>query len=586
MTVTARYALRMALLALAGAALLLAAGAPARVSAQTNEMRSLVTVAEPSGGGTFTPAGTAVSGQAGTWSSSQTKGTTVTVTATPNAGYRFDRWSEDCTGTGACTVSMDTGRTVRARFVRIHTVTVTASPSGAGSAAGHISPVTTDGMLTYDAGTRVILTATPSSGYRFQGWSGSGCSGRGTCTVTLSADRAVTAEFVPILTLAATPAECGTLYVRRDGENVNFGAIGEKYYPQGTVVHVSQTAKLGCAFSAWSGDCTGTGACSFTMNQGRGVTATYTRTFYIVTATVSPVEAGLLTGFTALTTPAGAMYRPYAPATPPTTATITAPTRAGYRFSAWSGDCTGATCSLTMDSDKSITATFVRTHTLATSVSPMQTAGVIDHGSHAPGEIDDGDTVSLTVRSALGFRFREWTSDLGGCASYDYDGCTFTMTNDVSVTARFVESPTHSLTVRASPTAGGRTTGQGTGEATGRFLLPRMFGGVATYNEGDTVAITATPNTGYRFRGWSAFGCSGTGACEVTVTRDSTVYAYFIAQYDLTASASPSGGGSVALSPSGGTYDDGTEVTVTPTANSGYLFSSWSGACTGTGRAS
>jgi hypothetical protein len=62
----------------------------------------------------------------------------------------------------------------------------------------------------YTANTPVTLTATPSSGSTFAGWSGA-CSGTGTCQVTMSADTAVTATFSggpgvpgPVLTAAPT----------------------------------------------------------------------------------------------------------------------------------------------------------------------------------------------------------------------------------------------------------------------------------------------------------------------------------------------------------------------------------------------
>jgi len=52
-------------------------------------------------------------------------------------------------------------------------------------------------------------------------------------------------------------------------------------------------------------------------------------------------------------------------------------------------------------------------------------------------------------------------------------------------------------------------------------------------------------------------------------------------QYILTASVDPSGGGSVTLNPSGGTYDYGTVVTLTAVANTGYQFDYWSGDASG-----
>ena len=51
-------------------------------------------------------------------------------------------------------------------------------------------------------------------------------------------------------------------------------------------------------------------------------------------------------------------------------------------------------------------------------------------------------------------------------------------------------------------------------------------------------------------------------------------------RYNLTTNVSPTEGGSV--SPSGGSYDAGVNVTITATANSGYVFDYWSGSASGT----
>jgi len=47
----------------------------------------------------------------------------------------------------------------------------------------------------YTSGTRITLTATPSAGSTFAGWSGGGCSGTGTCRVTMTAAKSVAASF-------------------------------------------------------------------------------------------------------------------------------------------------------------------------------------------------------------------------------------------------------------------------------------------------------------------------------------------------------------------------------------------------------
>src|SRR5438105_4945579 len=50
-------------------------------------------------------------------------------------------------------------------------------------------------MEAYPAGTTVMLTARTASGSAFRGWSGGGCSGTGTCTLTLTANTTVFARF-------------------------------------------------------------------------------------------------------------------------------------------------------------------------------------------------------------------------------------------------------------------------------------------------------------------------------------------------------------------------------------------------------
>ena len=60
--------------------------------------------------------------------------------------------------------------------------------------AGNGTVSTNPPGLTYGAGERVTLVAAPGSGSTFAGWSGA-CSGTGSCTVTMSANEAVTATF-------------------------------------------------------------------------------------------------------------------------------------------------------------------------------------------------------------------------------------------------------------------------------------------------------------------------------------------------------------------------------------------------------
>lgn len=76
---------------------------------------------------------------------------------------------------------------------------LTTIKDGTGSGTITSSPASidcgTDCTKTYIGGTPVTLTATPAVGSVFTGWSGGGCSGTGTCIVTMNADTSVTAIF-------------------------------------------------------------------------------------------------------------------------------------------------------------------------------------------------------------------------------------------------------------------------------------------------------------------------------------------------------------------------------------------------------
>jgi hypothetical protein len=83
-----------------------------------------------------------------------------------------------------------------------HTLTANKAGSGGGSVASSPSGINcgVDCSEDYDNGTLVTLTATPGPGSTFTGWSGAGCSGTGTCAVTLNSDQTATANFAAVTT--------------------------------------------------------------------------------------------------------------------------------------------------------------------------------------------------------------------------------------------------------------------------------------------------------------------------------------------------------------------------------------------------
>ena len=124
-------------------------------------------------------------------------GTSVTLTATPATGSSLSGWSGACSGTGTCTVSMTQARSVTATFALLPEA-LSVSKSGSGSGTVNSSPAGISCGSTcsqaFDYGTSVTLTAIPTTGSGFAGWSGA-CSGAGTCTVTMSQAVSIGATF-------------------------------------------------------------------------------------------------------------------------------------------------------------------------------------------------------------------------------------------------------------------------------------------------------------------------------------------------------------------------------------------------------
>ncbi len=220
---------------------------------------------------------------------SYTSGTQVTLTAQAASGSSFAGWGGACSGTGSCTVRMDSARSVTATFHLMATnrvVTLSKSGSGTGSVSSNPSGLAcaegcTVASASFASTSAVTLTAQAASGSTFVGWSGA-CSGTSSsCTIPPGTSSAyVTAQFnstaVQNHMLSVSRQGTGSGSISSSPAGINCGSTCTASYASGTQVTLSAQADAGSSFAGWSGACTGTNSsCTVSMDGARGVTANF-----------------------------------------------------------------------------------------------------------------------------------------------------------------------------------------------------------------------------------------------------------------------------------------------------------------------
>ena len=513
-------------------------------------------------------------------------GESVTLTATPAAGWMVGEWSNDaCTdGAVSCTFTMSQDRSTSVWFTK-SAFAFTVNASGPGSVSASIDGVACDAacLAAVPAGKSVTLTAVPGANSALSGWSSS-CASAGsdpTCVLVASADRSTTASFVRTAYVFTVNRSGSAGSVSASIDGVPCDAVCLAAVPAGKSVTFLADPGVGSAFTMWSGACSAAGSdptCVTTASADRTVGASFVAQTvkYTVQASgpgsVSASIGGVACDATCLqAVPRGA------------TVTLTAAPAARSALVGWSSSCESAgvatTCVLSATNDRATTATFQQSF-FDVSVG-KQGAGVVtsslgglDCGSVCTVAVARDGSVTLTASPSAGWRFDSWQNACSGAGA----SCVLSMSQDRIVTAKFVPL-TFDLSV--SKQGSGTVTSSSGGLSCGSLCTVPIAVGA-------TVVLTATPPAGFTFEKWTG-ACTGTGTtCQVIMSEARDVTVWFSPLLTLSKQGSGTvtsnvGGmncgagctGSVVAMPVGAS------VTLTATPELGFAVDKWSNGCEG-----
>jgi hypothetical protein len=437
----------------------------------------------------------------------------TTVVATPDNGYRFDRWSDGYPDPIRIDTNVQGNVLGTAHFLEGWTLTYVPGTGGTitGAAVQRLNPG--------DDGSSV--TAVASAGYRFDQWS-DGVPTASRTDLNNTDNLTVTALFIKTWNLSYTAGTGGSI-TGTLAQVVDNGANGTQ---------VTAVAGANYRFVQWSDGVPTAARTETNVSANIGVTAQFIR---IWTLTYTAGTGGTISGTTPQTVDNAANGQ-----------TVTAVPNAGWRFDRWSdGILTAARAENNVTGNISVAAQFIRTWTLTYTAG---TGGSITGTS--PQTVDqNGSGSAVSAVAASGYRFLQWSDNVLTATRTDTN-----VTANVSATAQFVK--TWTLTFGAA--TGGSVTGSS----------PQIVD-----QGGSCAPVTAVPAAGWRFDRWSDGVLTATRE-DVNVSADIAATAQFIKIWTLNYTPAPGGTITGTLVQ---VVDQGTSgAAVTAVPDSGRAFQRWS----------
>lgn len=284
----------------------------------------------------------------------------------------------------------------------------------------------------YSEGMELTLTAKGKPGYRFTHWS-DGLGSDPTITVTMNADKTITANYEPVdIHTITVSAENGT--VEQDNP--------EGLYSEGETVTLTAVPRYGYKFTGWGGDVSGSEASIEVkmdeIDDDLHVIAMFEllprHTLSVAvqhgSVKINPVKDKYVHGEEVI---------------------LTATDHFGYRFRSWKDDDGNIVslenpATIILDSDKALTAVITEVPTYTLTANAME-GGTVSVKPVTPSDVRDGlyeqDTkVIISAAAKPGYLFTGWTGDLAGSKNPE----EVTIHGPTTVTAVF--QPAYSLMSR------------------------------------------------------------------------------------------------------------------------------------------
>ena len=466
-------------------------------------------------------------------------GTKVTVKAVGNVGYAFDDWGGEFSGKGnSITVVMDGDKTISASFKEVPTFTLNIKPEYGSVLLGPPGGE-------YSEGTVVTLTPKPNPGYYFEQWMGDIDGADNPATITMDADKTVTARFVYAgFGGIATAINCGgSNYLSTEGNTFSADTGGGSTYSTSANIsgtdddQLYQTERYGKSFSY-----------DIPLENGNyQVTLMFAEIYHSEAGNrvfnVS-IEGEQVISNLDIFAKAGynAAYNEI------------------HEVNITDGQINIAFTTLIDNAKISAIKIVSKVDEIETFTLTTDAMNGAIEAKPAEGPYPAGSNVLLTAIPDTGFMFTGWSGDLAGSVN----PATLYMTGTKNVSATFVETNWYTLTT----------------SATNGTISTNPAKGIYGYAEGTEVTFTAIPDERYMFTGWSG-DLSGTGN-PATLVFDSnkTVTANFENPNALLLTIN-SGNGTVQVTPAQESYSRGASVILIATPDKGYKFVGWEGDITG-----